>query len=166
MNAFLFVGLFFPMCIDFIGTFASETNVLKRQEFTGWPRSRVDDFGCFLEKTFGYVDKKFNCRLKNYINKGDPCKNTTAYYEGPTFPENKAKEVHPLAKSIELSWEHGELQNLIITLNKKMTDAEVRKTFTLSEAASIQQCGLKNTCILLVGFDHMGAGDVDCSSPE
>ncbi|MDP3772688.1 MAG: hypothetical protein Q8Q85_00305 [Gemmatimonadales bacterium] len=31
---------------------------------------------------------------------------------------------------------------------------------------SIQRCGNDYSCLLLQGFDHMGAGDVDCGAAD
>ena len=81
-----------------------------------WPRMSVGAFGCYLEKSLGHRDPRFNCALKHYQNKGDPCKNTEAYYEGPDFPVSLALHVHPLATDVKLDWEHGELQSVTITL--------------------------------------------------
>ena len=152
---------------------SNDAGALSRKDVLSWPRTKADKFGCFLEKSFGYRDRKFNCGLTGYINQGDPCKNFEAYYEGPKFPSEKANLVHPLIQSIELSWEHGDLQAVDITLNKKLDEQEVRKQFNLPKndnhsrpnirSISIQQCSLKATCLIIQGFDHMGAGDVDCA---
>ena len=56
-----------------------------RIELMTWPRMNAASFGCYMEKTMGYRDKRFNCSLTHYKNAGDPCKNTDAYYEGPAF---------------------------------------------------------------------------------
>ncbi len=135
---------------------------LKKDDFTTWPRAGAKDFGCFLEKEFGHKDSKFNCSLKKYENKGDPCKNTKAYYQGPKFPAAKASLVNQKIQSIDLEWEHGDLQNISVTLKGRSLAAEAKRSFKLPEEADIQDCGLKNTCIVIRGFDHQGAGDVDC----
>ena len=161
-----------------------------------WPQMSVSAFGCYLEKTFGYRDKRFNCSLKGYKNQGDPCKNTDAYYEGPTFPRNLATKVYPLATDIELSWEHGELQEVRIMLAGTLNEVEVRNAFKLPRAAAtalspaeretlpenIEDTDIQypsdpihrspatrpsdpsrgQTVVVLEGFDHIGAGDVDC----
>jgi hypothetical protein len=61
-----------------------------------------------------------------------------------------------------------------LVLKKTVSDAEVRRVFKLPAAEnrpqenvmniSIQQCGKDATCLLLQGFDHMGAGDADCGA--
>ncbi len=164
-----------------------------------WPRMSSSEFGCYMEQTLGHQDKRFNCSLKNYENQGDPCTNTDAYYEGPILPANLATRVHPLAREIELSWEHGELQQVTVTLEGTLSEAEVRNAFELPLATNhpspetaqrlpenvmdaqveyplepinsspgklpgTPSPGL--TSIVLTGFDHMGAGDVDCDAEQ
>lgn len=151
-----------------------------------WPRLSSSAFGCYLEKTLGHRDKRFNCALKGYENQGDPCTNAAAYAEGPEFPARLAARVHPLAKDVELSWEHGELQQVTLVLKGTFNEVEVRRAFKLprAEAYSLSEAeqgalpenimdtsvqadpsnGL--TLVMLTGFDHMGAGDVDCNADE
>ncbi len=148
---------------------ATEATKLRVTDFLSWPRASAATFGCFLEKDFQHKDKKFNCDLKNYKNQGDPHKEIEKYYEGPVFPAGKEAKVHADVSSIELTWEHGDLQGVALTLKRKMTEAEVRKIFKLPAkesyprsnvmSISIQQCSLKATCIVVQGFDHQGAGD-------
>ena len=149
---------------------------LSKHDIVTWPRAGAAELGCFLEKAFGAKDRRFNCTLKGYVNRGDPCKNTKAYYEGPVFPAGKAGEVNPLAREIRLAWEHGDLQEVQVTLVKRLGEEEVRKAFKLPASKtktlpahvtriSIQQCGKDATCILVEGFDHIGAGEVDCGAP-
>jgi hypothetical protein len=145
-----------------------------REDLLSWPRTRADVFGCFLEKSFGVRDIRFNCSLKGYVNNGDPCKNPDAYDEGPAFPAGKESLIDSAVSSVSLSWEHGELQSVSLELKKKMTPARVRKLFRLPEkmdgtrenvlSVDIQDCGKNSTCLEIQGFDHMGAGDVDCGS--
>ncbi|VWM01519.1 hypothetical protein [Burkholderia lata] len=99
-----------------------------------WPRMTSPKFGCYVETTFGYRDKRFNCALKKYRNTGDACKNTTAYYEGPALPDRLAASVHPLATKVELDWEQGRLQMVTVTLKGTWNEADVRKAFGLPHA--------------------------------
>ncbi|MDN7911052.1 hypothetical protein [Burkholderia cepacia] len=99
-----------------------------------WPRMTSPKFGCYVESTFGYRDKRFNCALKKYRNTGDACGNTKAYYEGPMFPDRLAAGVHPLATKVELDWEHGDLQMVTVTLKGTWNEADVRKAFGLPRA--------------------------------
>ncbi|MCA3929561.1 hypothetical protein, partial [Burkholderia sp.] len=103
-------------------------------DIRAWPRMTSPKFGCYVETTLGYRDKRFNCSLKQYRNTGDACKNTKAYYEGPTFPDRLAASVHPLATKVDLDWEHGELQMVTVTLKGTWNAAEVRKAFGLPRA--------------------------------
>ncbi|CAG9256933.1 hypothetical protein WK39_15555 [Burkholderia cepacia] len=103
-----------------------------------WPRMTSPKFGCYVETTFGYRDKRFNCALKKYRNTGDACGNTKAYYEGPVFPDRLAASVHPLATKVELDWEHGDLQMVTVTLKGTWNEADVRKAFGLPRAEARQ----------------------------
>jgi hypothetical protein len=141
---------------------AGPDQILKAHDVTTWPRADARRFGCFLQTAFGIKDKKFNCNLNHYRNKGDPCEKTKAYYEGPRFPPDKVALVDKRFKFLDLSWEHGELQQVSIALEGKFSKQDLRATFNLPEKASIQDCSLKDTCIVLTGFDHLGAGDVVC----
>ncbi|MBZ5789148.1 hypothetical protein K8353_03425 [Burkholderia contaminans] len=99
-----------------------------------WPRMTSPKFGCYVETTFGYRDKRFNCALKKYRNTGDACGNTKVYNEGPAFPDRLAASVHPLATKVELDWEHGDLQMVTVTLKGTWNEADVRKAFGLPRA--------------------------------
>ena len=138
-----------------------------------WPRMPSAAFGCFMEKTLGHRDPRFNCNLKS-AKPGDPCIDTNAYYAGPTFPPSLATRVHPLASDIDLDFEHADLRMVSIKLTGKFSDAEVRTAFGLpGDAArpqnimsiSVHDCSLVSTCLTLQGFEHIGAGDVDCRKP-
>lgn len=147
----------------FLNPVQAETkSPLQKNDFTSWPKSSVTDFGCFLEKKFSYKDQKFNCSLKKYVAQGDPCKNTTEYYEGPKFPEKQVKEVNPQIEEIDLAWEHGALQNLMVNLKGQKPEAEIRKTFHLPKNAIVEKCGKTNTCVTLIGFEHLGTADTEC----
>lgn len=136
----------------------------------GWPRMSAAAFGCYMEKTLGHRDSQFNCGLKN-VKEGDPCVDTANYYAGPKFPKALANRIHPLASDVDLSFEHGKLQRVAVTLTGKFDEGAVRTAFGLADqglpqsvtTASVQDCSLTSTCLLLIGFDHVGAGDVDCS---
>jgi hypothetical protein len=134
---------------------------LTKTEFGQWPRARADVFGCFLEKEFGFKDKKFNCSLKDYHNHGDPCKNVDAYVEGPEFPLGAMTQVGADVKSIQLAWEHGDLQSVSVEFQGKKKLDELKK-YRLPSDASLQDCTLNTTCVVVEGFDHLGAGDAGC----
>jgi hypothetical protein len=148
-----------------------------------WPRMSVTDFGCYMEKTLHHRDARFNCALKVYRNFGDVCRTPDAYYEGPAFPEQLATAVHPLARHVELNWEHGNLQAVSITLKGTWSEAQVREAFKLPRTTAshlsaterkahawpenlmdsdVQFPSHDETEVTLTGFDHMGAGDVGC----
>lgn len=133
----------------------------------GWPRMTSPVFGCLLEKTFGHRDPRFNCGLKS-VETGDPCTDTDNYYAGPKFPPALAARIHPLASTVSLEFEHGKMQAVTVTLTGKFSEGDVRRAFGLSDdrgspgnilSVSVQDCSLVSTCLLLTGFDHMGAGE-------
>ena len=136
-----------------------------------WPRMSADKFGCSLEKEFGYKDPKFNCSLTNYRNAGDPCKNTEAYYEGPAFPEKSVRKVHPHLKGIDLEWEHGLLRSVTFSFDRRIAENELRKSFGVPlgqtppdniQSLYVQDGSQNSLRLTLAGFEHQGAGDVDC----
>lgn len=148
------------------GSSAMASAKLVKNDFTTWLGADARQFGCFLDKEFQYKDKKFNCGLTTYKNYGDPCRRVEEYVEGPQFPQDKVQLVDRRIKALELTWEHGELQELDVTLNGKFSENGLRKIFNLSKGASVQDCSAKDTCIVLIGFDHVGAGEVECGEPR
>lgn len=139
-----------------------EHQSLSKTDITTWPKASSVVFGCFLEKEFKHKDKKFNCSLKKYINKGHPCFNTTEFYEGPQFPKQLTGEIHPKVEEVSLIWEKGRLQSVALTLKEKLPEKDVKSLFKLSNQAQVDECGKTNTCITLTGFEHTGSGDVEC----
>jgi|SRR6185312_3259446 len=137
---------------------------LKKTEFGSWPKAHADAFGCFLEKEFGFKDKKFNCELKNYHNHGDPCKNVDEYAEGPEFPISAVSQVGTDIKSIQLSWEHGDLQSVSVEFQGKKKMDELTKKYHLPKNASLQDCATNTSCIVVNGFDHLGSEEAGCES--
>lgn len=148
-----------------------------------WPRMTSTSFGCLMEKQLSHRDAHFNCGLHGYRNRGDACGNPDVYYEGPAFPADRARAVHPLASAVELSWEHGDLQAVTITLKGIWPEAQVRTAFRLPRASGdhlsaaeldahawpanimdtdVQYPSKDETAVTLTGFDHMGAADVGC----
>jgi hypothetical protein len=166
MKSILFLlGVLFPV----YQVRASEVVIAARYNISAWPRTSVSNFGCFLEKKFGYKDAKFNCSLKKYEVTGDPCKKK--YYEGVAFPQMLAPRIHPLVKYIGLEWEHGELQSLTLEFTEKIDAQFVKKAFGLDlerihvkniMSAGIQDCTQGGACLIVLGFDHIGAGDISC----
>ncbi len=160
------------MAVFSLSVQASELFSSEAAELLTWPRMRAPAFGCMLETQFGVIDPVFNCStLGEEHETGDPCKNTIAYYSGIELPADFGPRVHPSIEFLELSWEHGELQNLTIHFGKAMTDSDVEGLLGFSldgphpsniMSVSKQQCGKVQSCVMLLGFDHAGAGDMDC----
>ncbi len=153
---------------------ASADAFLANHNVLSWPRMTAGDFGCYIEMTFKVRDKKFNCGLKHYVNHGDPCKHPETYQEGPVFPNSVASRIHPLVKSVNLRWEHGDLQAISLTFTKKLRRDDIARIFALPTAFSypkeypnimtidIQDCTRDGTCLEIQGFDHIGSGDMEC----
>ena len=138
-------------------------------DILSWPNMPVDEFGCMMEKTFGHRDERFNCSLKDYKNHGDPCDNTDEYYEGPEFPENLVRKVHPWIKTINLSWEGGRLQDVWFIFDKKYTEEQILSEFKINPDSlpdNINNINVQEGSLSLEAFMHMGAGDVDCGDEE
>jgi hypothetical protein len=141
-----------------------------------WPRQSVGKIGCALEK-LGHRDPVFNCSLKNYKSYDNPCGDTRRYHEGPVFPKALLPRVHPRAVALDLTFEHGDLQWLLLTLQGEFSPAQVWTALGLPDRTEAQfhtQYGMPwsvearagKTSVSLQGFDHMGAGDVDCSKEK
>jgi len=122
-----------------------------------------------LEQSLGHREPKFNCSLKKFKPVDNPC--VSAYYDGVEFPPALVAKVHPLLSNIELTWEHGQLQSVSLDFKKGVDANSLRKTFGLDRtsaypknimSADIQDCSRDSVCLLIQGFDHMGAGDVEC----
>lgn len=143
-----------------------------------WPRANVDRLGCMLEREFQHRDPRFNCQLTGYVNRGNACTATEAYYEGPEFPEGKAEKALPQAERITLAHEGGRVQSVTVILKQRQTQTAIRALLGLPPSpraplpanltsVDIQGCrteGSSQVCnvLLLQGFDHVGAGDADC----
>ncbi|HMI77304.1 MAG TPA: hypothetical protein VK484_00850 [Ferruginibacter sp.] len=139
------------------------------------------EIGCILETEFKYRDSVFNCDYKNYVNKGDPCVKTDEYYEGLTIPAELFKKINPAIKEINLDFEHGSLRELTITFRDSLLKDKIREMFnlpaengTLPDNIMIINFGENvfsndkpadpnyTRWLTVTGFEHMGAGDVDC----
>jgi len=145
-----------------------------------WPRKTVVEIGCILETELGFRDPVFNCSFKNYVNKGDPCKNTTAYYEGIVFPDALAARIHPSVKSMQFDFEGGRLREVRITFKDSVSKEDIKKWFGLPMGNALPENIMTidygdnvysnekpadpayTRWLTLTGFEHMGAGDVDC----
>lgn len=150
----------------------ARVNILK------WPGMNPNQFGCYVEKTFGVKDKRFNCsRAKPYVAHYDACEDKS-YSEGPQFPDAAASKIHPNIKSINLTWEHGHLQGMGIVFDRKLSRAEMirivglpakfEQPYSVKKVMSIgiQDCSKDVNCLVMQMFDHMGAADVDCDGGD
>ena len=138
-------------------------------DIRSWPRMQTRELGCLME-SLGHRDARFNCALAADVPPGDPCEDTKAYYAGPVFPPALAARVHPLASNVALEFESGQVRWVEVQLNGRFTEREVREAFALP--ADYARPNIMSThvrieeslaSVILLGFDHQGSGDVDCS---
>ena len=147
---------------------SSKVDILK------WPRMKADELGCLFERELGSSDERFNCALKGYVIKRDPCSADGSYNEGPKLKETANTRIHPLVSDIDLNWEGGKLQALSITMKGSLTLDELKDALRLPEQLSypkshpnitdisIQKCGEAKMCVVIQGFEHIGAADIEC----
>ena len=141
-----------------------------------WPRMPVDKFGCLLERELGYKDGKFNCALKAYKNAGTPCADIEAFFEGPVFPLSRVPRIAPQLSGIEIAYQGGQVRAVTLLVKERLSEAQLRQQLQLpaadalpSHVLSIRFDGCRpgaagQICnvVLIEGFEHQGAGDVDC----
>ena len=140
------------------------------------------EIGCLLQTELNYRDSIFNCDYKTpYINKGDPCKKTDAYYEGPILPASVFKKMHPAIEEMHFDFEHGNLREISMTFSDSLLIDSVKAFFKLPKdnrhlPEDVMQISYgenftslrkpvnpKYTIFLSVtGFEHMGSADVEC----
>ncbi len=148
--------------------------VVERGDLLTWPRVSSVEFGCFLERQLGHKDRQFHCARRAPVRPGDPCKSPKLYAAGPGFPAAKVGQIHPDVTAIDLSWERGALQQVTLTLATKMTDRAARERLRLPAAGDplpqnvqridVEECSAHASCVTLTGFEHLGAGDLDCGA--
>ena len=143
-----------------------------------WPRASVDRFGCMLERDFDTRHPRFNCSLRNYVNRRRCLRGNRCLLRRPGIPADKADKVLPQIDRIEIANAHGQVQAVTFILKQRQTQTAIRALLGLPSSpratlpanissVDIQGCrpdGASQICnvVLIQGFDHMGAGDVDC----
>ncbi len=146
-----------------------------------WPRMPAPEFGCYMEKALGYRDSTFNCatrarQLAVYEKNHDACEHPKAFHDGLDFPDALAARVHPLAEHVALQFQGGSLQEVIITLKGKYSEADVRKAFRLPASGQampenimrieiedhnpLQGKPQTETDVRIAGFDFLDAMDL------
>ncbi|MEO8762131.1 MAG: hypothetical protein ABI388_11490 [Bacteroidia bacterium] len=154
-------------------------SLLVKHPLLSWARKTPVEIGCMLEQELGHKDSIFNCSYKNYINKGDPCKNIAAYYEGIVFPNQLASKIDTSIAAINLDFEHGNLREITIDFKDNLLVSNLIKKFKLPELDaklpdSVMAISYGPTDkpisnqsytkqLVITAFDHIGAGDVDCN---
>jgi len=156
---------------------AQDAATLDPRNVLTWPRTPVDRLGCMLERAFDMRDARFNCALRNYVNRGNACTQLDAYYEGPTFDGAMANKVSPEFDQLQLAHVGGRLQALTLVLKQRRTRTAIAALLGLPQPGEalpanisridVQGCraeGPGEVCsvVLIEGFDHVGAGDANC----
>lgn len=150
--------------------FVAQTKI----DLLSWPRMDVDEFGCYLENHLNYKDEKYNCSSKMFEITGDPCQNEKLYYQGPQIPLKVSKRFFPHIQNLRLNWEHGKLQSISITLKNNFSKQNIEDLFSLPSqsqfprknvmAIDVTDCSKQNTCLQIIGFEHIGAGEAGCNN--
>ncbi len=94
------------------------------------------------------------------------------------IPDSLFSKINPSIKDIRLEFEHGSLREVEITFKDSMLISDIKTRFALSDTVpeNIMEMhygdniGSKNKPVnpkytrwlTIYGFEHMGAGDVDC----
>src|SRR5690606_16040310 len=144
-------------------------------------RKTPPEIGCILESKLKYKDSIYNCSNKNYVNPGNPCGSDNQYYKGIKIPDSIARKIHSKFKSIELSFEHGNLQELSIVFKDSLRKTDILNTFKLPKEKTEFPENIINISygenvfskmkpldtlytrwLSITGFDHIGAGELDC----
>ncbi len=156
---------------------AQDASALDPNNVLTWPRAPVDRLGCMLERAFDMRDARFNCALRNYVNRGNACTQVDAYYEGPSFDAAMASKVSPEFDRLQLAHVGGRLQAVTLVLKQRRTRTAIAALLGLPPPGAtlpanisridIQGCraeGPGEVCnvVLIEGFDHVGAGDANC----
>ena len=133
-----------------------------------WPRMNAQELGCSLTAQFGQRADLPAC-VDTAYPQGDPCVYIDNWYAGPQFPDGFAPEVHPNVKRVRLNWEHGHVQSVTLLLDGVYSESEAAAMFATPElpanvmTTSVQRCMRDASCMMIIGFDHLGAGEADCS---
>lgn len=162
---------------------ATEKVVPAKVDFLSWMRNNINSFTCMLEKQYDFKSEKYACG-KAVAIEYDPKEST--WNEGPEFPKERVKTVHPTIKDIAVMFEHGDLYMLTVTLEEKMILQDVQKIFSLPASfvnyenkayPNIMSLSFDNydpsekleyslnpifvSSFTLIGFEHFGEGDTE-----
>jgi hypothetical protein len=105
---------------------------------------------------------------------GDPCVDTEAYYRGPVFPPELVARVGEHVQAVKLDFEHSSLQAVRVEFKPGVDPDAIRAAHRVPASedyppeypnlmsVGLSLCAADHLCLVLQGFDHMGAGDVEC----
>jgi hypothetical protein len=150
-------------------TDASATAPGPRLDLAAWTRMSPAAFGCWMERTLGHRDERFDCAARREVADADACSDPDAYYDGPEFPPALAPRLHPLLRRVDLAWEHGALQAATFAFAPEVRDADMARLLGLdrgglADAASAGPGVCHGApCYVLEVFE---AADDDCEGED
>ncbi|HVO31421.1 MAG TPA: hypothetical protein VMV18_11810 [bacterium] len=136
---------------------------------TSWAKMSRKDFGCMLERDFGFRDHLWNCSSDEPPT-GDPCRDVENFYRGPQIPAEFGSKVSPLVDRVELHWEHGNLQEIDVTFRPNVGDREIQQAFALPstmriarenvQSSELRELNATQRQLVIKGFERNQ--DVNC----
>ncbi len=179
----LFLLMTFHFSIDELTFAKSQQDTLPpeyqpvRMNVLAWPRMGASEMGCLFEKQLKAKNPLFNGQKLPRKTQGDPCHDPTAYYAGPEFPAKKGYWLHPLITQVGIFYEGDRVQSVTLHFKHPMPISTLKRivqipqnpeqlpenvmTVDYQQGGQHTRSGYANT-VALFGFEHQGAGDVDC----
>lgn len=135
-------------------------------DVAAWVRMRPSEFGCWMERSFGYRDPDYGCAAPARPAVSDPCQD--GFDDGPSVPAEVARRIHPLLREVDLAWERGALQSARFLFDPGVADGELARILgvrraTLETAASAGPGTCETPCYDLVVF---APSEVDCDGDD
>jgi hypothetical protein len=123
-----------------------------------WTRMDPAELGCWMERSLGHRDPRWNCSLSRYENDADACDDPARFSEGPAFPAALAPRLHPLLTGVALAWEGGALQRIAFTFGRDLAPAEMARAVgaddrSLADVASAGRGECASPCYVVTVFD-------------
>jgi hypothetical protein len=133
-----------------------------------WARMDPAAFGCWMERTLGRRDPRWNCASPPYPADADPCDDEARFRDGPAFPAGAAPRLHPLLRDVALAWEGGALQRATFTFADGVAAPAMARAVGAdgpgaAAAASAAPGACEHPCFVVTFFD---AGEPDCDEED
>jgi hypothetical protein len=99
-----------------------------RLDLAAWTRMDPASFGCWMQRSLGRRDPLWSCASRRAAaTDTDPCSDPAAFYAGPELPDDLAPRLHPLLRSVDLTWEGGALQRATFVFAPGVAPAEMAR---------------------------------------